>query len=119
MPVSNAAMMAPNAAPRRDGATCRITCPRKSGYADPNPVPKTSAESTNIGRPPPMASSAKPATTSPRHGRRIFLCPMRSPSGVTNGRDTSVAIENTVKYSDGGETPEAWLYIATKLVMPP
>ena len=70
IPVSNAARIAPKAAPRRSAPTCRITYPTNAGYAVPKPIPKIVADSISQKRVPPMVRTARPAEINSRHGRK-------------------------------------------------
>ena len=53
-----APIMLPNIAPRRRSLTWRSKCARKTGYAEPNPIPKINAETIRCVRVPPAASTA-------------------------------------------------------------
>ena len=118
-PVSKAARMPPNAAPRRAGSTNFITWLTKAGYWLPKPRPNTAAATTSSLRVRASAVSASPTVTSPRHGSRKRRWPTRSARRPEKRRVTSTVSANAVKKMLRGAIPSSSERTATKLVMPP
>ncbi len=119
MPVSNAASMAPNAAPRRANGTWVMTYAVYAGCINANPAPKMSAATPNEIPPLATASNARPAGGTSRHLVSTRRCPHRSSDRPSATRaisiDTAIADRNRLR----GETPRWSAYSAEKLVNPP